>query len=356
MMLWRFVQSLCLGLGILQLLVFKLSDRKELLSAPLVLGCWITGLGSAVYALGIAGIHYWVPAGNLGPLGSLGTLLGFAILCYAAWKARAPYPCRLILSLIFVGMMLQQFLALPASFAGALPPNLVGASEALRWRMIRLAVMASMALPVIAYLFEGLAEQVRDFQGVVKWGRIAQLLGAAGMPLLLCLAAFVNFRIKYLLTVPVGATVLGTWCGLFLAWKEERTPEKWFWLLIALSMGVGQLMGTYAFDGPLPAPNFIGSYSDFARRLLRMGHMYAIILGIAGIIASREAREARNVAHRHAVAPFLLLLASLITLGGIFLAATGFVPAAVLAIGPALVAIALGLVLFTPAPKPSPAT
>ncbi len=177
--------------------------------------------------------------------------------------------------------------------------------------------------------------------------------GAAGMPLLLCLAAFVDVRIKYSLTLPVGAIVLGAWCAVYLAWKQGRAPEKWFWLMIALSMGVGQFMGTYAFDGPLNPPVFLGAYNDFARRLLRLGHMYAIILGVAGIFASREFAAHGHSVQKRAYAPWLLLIASLVTLAGIFSVATGVAPVIVLAIGPALVAFTMGVILFqqqTPAP------
>jgi hypothetical protein len=44
----------------------------------------------------------------------------------------------------------------------------------------------------------------------------------------------------------------------------------------------------YAFDGPLRSPAFMGAYGDFPRRLARMAHADAIMLGLACLFAARE--------------------------------------------------------------------
>jgi hypothetical protein len=53
-------------------------------------------------------------------------------------------------------------------------------------------------------------------------------------------------------------------------------------------MGIGMLMGLYAFDGLLPRPDFIGAYNNNVRRLIRLTHVYCIISGLVSISVSRE--------------------------------------------------------------------
>ena len=48
----------------------------------------------------------------------------------------------------------------------------------------------------------------------------------------------------------------------WLARRQASRLEQLGWLLIFLSMNVGLLVGLYAFDGPLPTPEFAGEYMD----------------------------------------------------------------------------------------------
>src|SRR5260370_2658918 len=108
------------------------------------------------------------------------------------------------------------------------------------------------------------------------------------MPLILAVAAFTTVEAKYLLPIPAQATMWGTLAAAWLARRWARPLELWGWLLIALSMAVGLLMGMYAFDGPMPDPAFLGAYNDFPRRLCRLGHAYCIVFGLLCLFLARE--------------------------------------------------------------------
>ncbi len=337
---WRQTQAVWLAMGILQLM-FACYVSREVQSFRSL--AWTIGAGAILYCLG----HIYIGGITHGArfAGSMLLILVFPVVWSQFPQTRVKSAESWIALIISAGMTLHCFLAFTEEYSSLSFAVNLGRIDGLQLRMLRLAQMAAIALPVIAYLFEDPAEEAKEYPRVVKWGRLGMLAGAAGMPLLLCLAAFTWVEIKYALTLPVGAIVLGTWCGVYLAWKQGRTPEKWFWLMIALSMGVGQFMGTYAFDGPLPAPTFLGGYNDFARRLLRLGHMYAIILGIAGIFASREARAGKNAARGVAWQAWILGAGAVVTLSGIGPVATGALPASALSVGPAIVALAMVAVL-----------
>jgi hypothetical protein len=53
-------------------------------------------------------------------------------------------------------------------------------------------------------------------------------------------------------------------------------------------MGAGLLMGLYAFDTSLPAPNTLVSYNHPFRRFIRLTHVNCIIFGLISIFLSRE--------------------------------------------------------------------
>ena len=110
-------------------------------------------------------------------------------------------------------------------------------------------------------------------------------------------------------------------------------------------LGVGLLMGLYAFDGPLSVPGFLGDYSDFARRLSRLGHSYCIVLGLLSIYVTRQADAGRPPLSTRRVGIPLLVAGTLLTIGVQCLVAASWLPVVALAAGPALVALALVLCL-----------
>jgi hypothetical protein len=157
--------------------------------------------------------------------------------------------------------------------------------------------------------------------------------GTIGMPAILAAACFIDVQIKYLLPLPAFAMTGGVVIALGLACQEASRLEQGGWLLIAVSMSIGLFVGLYAFDGPLPAPAFAGSYNDFTRRLMRLGHAYCIVLGLLAILIGRQSAGplVRN----------LLIVGTCVTLLAIGSLAILGEPAFLLAPGPALVAGAL---------------
>jgi hypothetical protein len=171
--------------------------------------------------------------------------------------------------------------------------------------------------------------------------------GAAGMPTILVAAALTSVHLKYLLGLPADAIFAGTLVAVWLASRHARGLELWGWLLIAQSMAVGLLMGAYAFEGPLPAPDFLGAYSDFPRRLTRLAHAYSIILGSLCIFMARElerqpasGRSGLGLRWPERIGVPLLVAGTITTVVAIWLLATLRLPSRVLAFGPAMVAVA----------------
>jgi hypothetical protein len=60
------------------------------------------------------------------------------------------------------------------------------------------------------------------------------------------------------------------------------------WTSLAAGVGVGLVMGLWSFDGPLQPPGWIGAYGDTSRRLVRLGHIAFIGLGLIDILIERE--------------------------------------------------------------------
>jgi hypothetical protein len=98
-------------------------------------------------------------------------------------------------------------------------------------------------------------------------------------------------------------------------------------------MSIGLAIGLYAFDGPLPTPDFVGPYNEFVRRLIRLGHAYAIVFGLLAILLAR--REAGRFASNLLVAGSCVSILSIVLLGFLKL------PTAILAVGPVFIVLAL---------------
>jgi len=170
-------------------------------------------------------------------------------------------------------------------------PSYIGPEDGLRMRMLRLARVAAIALPVLTVLFARLSSRADPHSRAVRWGGIGMLIGTIGMPAVLAAAGFTRIELRVLLPVPADAILFGTLCGLWLSRKHAQPLEMCGWFLIALSMGAGLLMGLYAFDAPLVPPNFAGAYNDYGRRLIRLAHVGCILLGFSAIFFSRAAEK-----------------------------------------------------------------
>lgn len=166
-------------------------------------------------------------------------------------------------------------------------PSYIGPEDGLRMRMLRLARVAAIALPILTLLFAGLSSRANPHSRAVRWGGIGMLYGTIGMPAVLAAAGFTRIELRALLPLPADAILFGTLCGLWLSTQHALRLETCGWFLIALSMGAGLFMGLYAFDFQLLPPSFAGAYDDYGRRLIRLVHIGSILLGVSTIFFSR---------------------------------------------------------------------
>lgn len=60
------------------------------------------------------------------------------------------------------------------------------------------------------------------------------------------------------------------------------------WLSMAVGVGTGMVLGMWSFDGPMAVPNWLGAYDSTARRLVRLGHIAFLGLGILDVLLARE--------------------------------------------------------------------
>lgn len=213
------------------------------------------------------------------------------------WKSDAAithqYPNKGRLGIALSALCLGMLFAVVVAVLQGNPANFipVGPQDELRVRMLRLAQVAFIALPLLTLLYERLMASAPRDSRLARWGRAAMIGGMIGMPAILTLASLTRAEFKFLLPFPAVATFAGTSCGAWLARRQGRPLEWWGWLLIALSMAAGLLMGLYAFDGPLPPPVFIGAYNDLVRRVIRLTHAYTIVTGFISILISRALAE-----------------------------------------------------------------
>jgi len=55
-----------------------------------------------------------------------------------------------------------------------------------------------------------------------------------------------------------------------------------------VGIAVGLVIGLWSFDGPVATPAWIGEYTDTSRRLVRLGHIAFIGLGLLSILLADE--------------------------------------------------------------------
>jgi hypothetical protein len=158
--------------------------------------------------------------------------------------------------------------------------------------MLRLARMAAVAIPLFLLMHHEIRDGAVDRPLLIKWVPKIFLFGAVALPLLLVLPPAVWMPLKYATPLGSDAVLIGVGFTAYWAFKKGLKVEFLGWLLLAISMNMGLLMGAYAFDGPFAAPEFIGEYLDAGRRLLRSSHVEVIVVATAMIIADRWRRRA----------------------------------------------------------------
>src|SRR5262249_13160995 len=135
----------------------------------------ILASGTLVYAAGYTGLIVTPAAAWLIPLGAAVSLAGFGLLGWAAFRLPVTAEVRAVLSVFLFGMAIDIASGLFALDAAHFLPAAVGPEDGVRQRMLRLARVAATALPLLVLLF-------RQRCPGGRWGRLAVLVGAAGMP------------------------------------------------------------------------------------------------------------------------------------------------------------------------------
>jgi hypothetical protein len=332
-MLTRHAQAVVIAMGFLQLIVCILLQSRRPLDRWRQLAAAVLALGAVVYAAGYIGWAVKSPLIVLAPCGAAMNLLGFMVLTLMEVLQPSTLERRAVLVMLCVGMSIDLGMGLFALDPTTFEPPALGPEDGVAQRMLRLARVAAIALSMITLLYGPLLRQTTRSKGLAQLGRWGTLVGTLGMPTILTAAAFVWFDLKYLLPIPALAMTVGVAAGLWLARREAALLEQIGWLLLFVSINFGLTIGLYAFDGPLPAPAFIGEYNDFVRRLTRLGHAYCIVLGLLAIIFSRI--------RAGALASVLLLAGGALLLSAVVIVSIVQQPTTLLAPGAALVALAM---------------
>jgi hypothetical protein len=327
----RQAQAVVLAMGFLQIAAALLL-REATRSARLRnLAGWVLGAGTLLYAAGY--LFLALGSGSTGLIfwGAVVNLIGFVLLSRALWHPSVAVEVRAVLAIFLFGMALDAVNSLYVHGWSRLLIDL-GPEDGIRLRMLRLARVAVTALSLLTLLSRD-HTSARAADTWDRWGRLGLVIGTVGMPTVLAGASFLQRDLKYLLPIPALAMTGGVTFVLLRARRTALRLEQYGWLLVVLSMSVGLVIGLYAFDGPLPTPAFVGPYNAFARRLVRLGHAYAIVFGLLAILLARQGCGR--------LATGLFLAGNGATVAAIVLLAFLHPPTAILGVGPGLIVLAL---------------
>ncbi|MCA1595111.1 MAG: hypothetical protein LC772_01605, partial [Chloroflexi bacterium] len=260
--------------------------------------------------------------------------------------ARSSRQHRLALLLVSVGFLGDALLAAATLLPLPAAHTFLGPFDGLRWRLLRLAQIAALALPVLLLVYDGVEESGAGSGGIRRGGRWAMIFGAVGMPLTLAAAALLDYRLKYALAVPAYAIVAAAVIGTCSSWKNAGRLERSGWLLLTATFVAGLGMGIYAFNGPFPPPRILGDYSDIPRRLVRLAHTYVVVFGLFNILAGRLVRTWQG--RRGGTVAAVLAAAEVITIIGLLTAAFFRAPGWLLVPGPLLLALCAAFLAYPP--------
>ncbi len=333
-LLAREIQLALLRAGFLQLFIGAFLMALPRSRSVLAVAVLVTIVGViATITAHVLGL-FWQGRGYLVTGGALTCLGGLTVIAIAAQGQARRFHSQL-LAVTAGGLILEAIHGLALGNDAVL--NL-GAADALPLRLLRLACMAAVALPLLAVLLDGLVRRAQPVGRTQYWSRVAIIIGTFGLPASLVAATFIDIRLKYLLPPFADALLIGVVLGWWQARRLAAPFEAWGWALLSASMTAGLLMGGYAFDGPLEPPRFLGEYIDVERQISRVIHVYTMVFGFVLIIAARTPGMERGMsADRHTRT---LLLAAITMPTALLLQAVFGLPAFVLAVGPAILLLA----------------
>ena len=355
-MQFRHAQGVVLAMALLQLVVGYVLTTQAFQSRFSVQSSILTGCGAILYAGGYL-LVAWHPAGKwLVLIGCLLNLLAFLKTLRVKIGGSGVLHIQLLLPILCFGMFLDLLTSLFILYPTLFSLDWLGNDDEVRLRMLRLARVAVIALTVLTLLYFDLAYRVNTTGPIVTWGHRGLLGGTIGMPLVLALSCFTFTQLKYLLPIPATLVCIGAVAALHLAWNHGDRLERLGWAIITTSLFIGMGIGMYAFDGPLPAPWGMDHYQEFVRRLLRIGHAYAIVLGILTLFLAQLFQKHRPLHVVQHVGLWFYLIGMgtmlvtfpLLALAGLSVSATS--------IGPAMVSLGLLLCVTNAGLKSQPAT
>jgi len=187
------------------------------------------------------------------PLGSLAILTCIGLIWMEPVTGWNRQERRMLAALMFAGVALDGLLVAASLMPASAWATYLGPQDALRFRLLALARVAAMTLPALALLHQEAARRQVLSAPSTCWSCLGLHAGAILMPSVLWLAAVIHPAWKYLLPVPAMMIFFGVCGAAGVARRHGSQAEQSGWVLIAFSMGLGLLMGLYAFDGPLPA-------------------------------------------------------------------------------------------------------
>ena len=185
----------------------------------------------------------------------------------------------------------------------------LGSVDSVERRLFRLASIAARAVPLLALLAAWEHSAFPPAPAPPSPSRVSELLlrfepwlfaiGACTLASLLAAAAFINREIAWALPLGADTTLAGCAAAAIRARRRGDRRGLVGWLMVSVSMGVGLLMGTYSFGGPLPTPSALGPYQSLLRTLLRDAHVMTIAVGMVAIAASLVFGERGQSGHHH---------------------------------------------------------
>ena len=192
---------------------------------------------------------------------------------------------------LLCSLLLDLYVVLQDAMAEQAGLTADGADAQVSLAMFRLARMASAAIPLFLLMHHEIREDTIERPLLLKWVPKIFLFGAVALPLLLVLPPVVWMPLKYAMPLGSDAVLIGVGFTAYWAFKKRLMFEFSGWLILAISMNMGLLMGAYAFDGPFSPPEFVGDFLDAGRRLLRSMHVELIVAATALIFVDRRRRS-----------------------------------------------------------------
>ena len=330
----RHAQGVTLAMAFLQLAMAYVLASQSFSGQVGRLAEWLSAVGAVLYSLGYGLGIFWHPWLLAVVVGSALNLTAFAMLALVGPSGEHSRDLRLGLFVVCFGMSLDLFSALATTQPDLFLPDYLGEADGLRLRMLRLARVAAIALCVLTLLYQQLADQQKPRRQLTDWGGFLMLCGAVGMPAALTLASLLWTNFKYLSMIPATTTMIGVTIALVIAWRQRCVLERAGWTMIVASLGAGAVMGCYSFDGPLPTPEFLGEYGEFARRVVRLAHSYSIVVGMLAIFTARSLPATSARSPRQTRGAVLVVCGGVVTVVAMFLQAFGVGPTAALTVGP----------------------